>query len=314
MPDSTIAGSKESVLFGETMRFIKECLVCSGENFTTRMESTFSGTPIDAAQFFLANRRGVVHGQIQSCNHCGFVFTNPQFSSDEYDEIYKNAPGPSDSTVTLDEGDARRFRRLAKNVRSDVGRFGRFLDFGCGRGGFLLAMNDPMGIGFEVGEPAASSVGPSQVTTGKFLDVSGGPGFEKGSFDLITAFDVFEHLPNLDEYVEVLSGLLKPGGHLVITVPDVDSWNARLAGARWNMYLLEHLWYFNRETLKTFMKRAGFRETRHRILPYDAPLAHIVRRVAQTYGVSAPEFGPAISSVILPVPIGLMYGVFARER
>lgn len=294
------------------MRFIK-CLVCSGENFTTRMESAFSGTPADAAQFFLANRRGVVHGRIQRCNHCGFVFTNPQFSPDEYDEIYKNAPGPSGSNVTLDDGDARRFRRLARNVRGDVGKFGRFLDFGCGRGGFLLAMNDPAGVGFEVGEPAVFSVGPSHVTTGRFLDCAGGPGFEKGAFDLITAFDVFEHLPNLDEYVEVLGGILKPGGRLAITVPDVDSWNARLAGARWNMYLLEHLWYFSRETLRTFMKRTGFREVRHKRLPYDAPLAHIVRRVAQTYGVSVPELGPAMSRVVFAVPIGLMYGVFERE-
>jgi len=295
------------------MRSIKECMVCSGENFTTRMESTFSGAPIDAAQFFLANRRGVVHGRIQRCDDCGFVFTNPQFAPDEYDEIYKNAPGPSGSRITMDEGDARRFRRLANNVRSDVGGFGRFLDFGCGRGGFLLAMNDPMGVGFEVGEAAVLSVGPSRVTTGRFLDIAGGPGFESGSFDLITAFDVFEHLPNLDEYVEVLRGLLKPGGRLVITVPDVDSWNAKLAGARWNMYLLEHLWFFNRKTLQTFMKRASFREVKHRILPYDAPIAHIVRRVAQTYGVSVPELGRTISKVVFPVPIGLMYCVFERE-
>jgi SAM-dependent methyltransferase len=276
------------------------------------MESTFSGAPLDAAPFFLANRQGVVHGQIQRCPGCGFVFTNPQFFPEEYNEIYKNAPGPGESQITLDEGDTRRFNRLARTVRNDVGNVGRFLDFGCGRGGFLLAMNDPAGVGFEVGAPAVFTVGPSQITTGNFLEVAGSTGFEKSSFDLITSFDVFEHLPDLDKYVDVLSSLLKPGGRLVITVPDVDSWNARLAGRRWNMYLLEHLWYFNKKTMQTFMKRAGFRETRHRVLPYDAPIAHITRRVAQTYGFPAPKFGRALSSLVLPVPIGLMYGVFER--
>jgi SAM-dependent methyltransferase len=294
------------------MGFIRECLVCSGQHFTTRMESTFSGTPIDAAQFFLANRRRVVHGRIQRCNHCGFTFTNPQFSSDEYDEIYKNAPGPSDSGITLDEGDARRFRRLAKNVRSDVGRFGRFLDFGCGRGGFLLAMNDPMGVGFEVGEPGTFSVGPCQVTTGRFFDVAGSPGFEEETFDLITSFYVFEHLPHLEKYVQALRGLLKPGGHMVIGLPDVGSWAAKLSGSRWNNYLLEHLWYFDKKTLRIFMERAGFNLTHHRTEPYDAPLAHIVRRVAQTYGFSTPRLGPTLSGVVFPVPIGLMYDVFER--
>jgi SAM-dependent methyltransferase len=296
------------------MRHLTECLVCSGTSFKTFMESTFSGAPLDAAPFFLANRHGVVRGKIQRCQTCGFIFTNPQFFPHEYDEIYKNAPTPGDSKVALEAGDSNRFSRLAKNVRSDIGEFGRFLDFGCGRGGFLLAMNDPAGVGFEVGAPAVFTVGPSQITTGNFLDVAGSAGFEKASFDLITAFDVFEHLPDLDKYVEVLSSLLKPGGRLVITVPDVDSWNARLSGSRWNMYLLEHLWYFNKKTMQTFMKRAGFHETRHRILPYDAPVAHIVRRVTQTYGLATPQFGSVLSSLILPVPIGLMYGVFELAR
>ena len=296
------------------MKLLSKCLVCSGNTFITSIESTFSGnTPGDAAQYFLANRLGVVHGRIQRCARCGFTFTNPQFSPEEYDEIYKNAPRPAQAKITMDEGDDRRFRRLAKNVRLDAGSFDRFLDFGCGRGGFLVVMNDPAGCGFEVGDPSVFSVGPCNVTTGRFFDIAGGVGFEYETFDLITAFDVFEHLPDLDKYVEVLRNLLKPGGRLVITIPDVSSWNARLAGGRWNMYLLEHLWYFNRGTLQTFMRQAGFRETKFRTLPYDAPLAHIVRRVAQTYGVSAPEFGPVISSIVFPVPIGLLYGVFERE-
>jgi SAM-dependent methyltransferase len=295
------------------MRYLRVCLVCSGERFTTRMNSTFSGSPQEAAQFFLAHRHGVVRGQIQRCNDCGFTFTNPQFFADDYNDIYKNAPKPSDSKITLHAGDKQRFRRLAKIVRRDVGQLGHFLDFGCARGDFLVAMDDPAGVGFEVGEPGTSWAGRSRITTGHFLDVIGSPGFEKGTFDLITSFDVFEHLPDLDQYVSGLRSLLKPGGHLVITVPDVGRWNAKLAGKRWNMYLLEHLWYFNKKVLGAFMKRAGFRETHHRALPYDAPVAHIVRRVAQTYGLLTHDFGPKISNIVLPVPIGLMYGAFTLE-
>lgn len=295
------------------MRYLTECLVCLGTSFTNCIESTFSGTPQEAARFFLAHRHAVVRGRIQRCNSCGFTFTNPQFFPHDYDEIYTHAPKPVDSKITLHAGDARRFRRLARVVRSDVGEVGRFLDFGCGRGGFLVAMDDSKGIGFELGERGIFSVGRSQIKTGHFLDMAGSPGFEKGGFDLITSFDVFEHLPDLDQYVRALSTLLKPGGHLVITVPDIGRWNAKLAGSRWNMYLLEHLWYFDKQTLRAFMKRAGFRETHHRVLPYDAPIAHIARRVAQTYRLPIPEFGPKLSSIVFPVPIGLMYGAFKFE-
>ncbi len=211
------------------------------------------------------------------------------------------------------EADTQRFRRLAKIVRDDVGKFDRFLDFGCGKGGFLLAMDDPAGVGFELGEAGALSIGPSQVKTGHFLELFGTEGFEKGSFDLITSFYVFEHLPDLDKYVEALSFLLKPRGHLVIGVPNAASWNARLSGGHWNNYLLEHLWYFDRKTLRGLMQRAGFHETRHQSVCYDAPLAHIVRRVTQTYGLPVPKLGPNLSGIIFPVPIGLMYGAFQFE-
>src|SRR5271154_1368338 len=112
------------------MRYLTVCIVCSGTSFATYMDSTFSGNPHEAARFFLAHRDGVVRGQIQRCQTCGFTFTNPQFSPDDYNEIYKNAPKPKDSKITLHVGDTRRFRRLARIVRMDVGEFGRFLDFG----------------------------------------------------------------------------------------------------------------------------------------------------------------------------------------
>ena len=133
------------------MKYLAKCLVCSGTSFKTHLEATFKGGPQDAAPYFLANRIGVVRGQIQRCESCGFTFTNPQFSAAEYDEIYPNAPRPDESKITLHAGDARRFGRLAKFVRNDAGKFDRFLDFGCGRGGFLAAMDEPSGVGFEVG-------------------------------------------------------------------------------------------------------------------------------------------------------------------
>jgi SAM-dependent methyltransferase len=314
MLEAAGSGVGPSIYLGADMRFLAGCPVCSGTDFETYAESTFTGDPQNAAQYFLANRHAVVHGKIVKCKACGFKFTNPQFEADEYDEIYKAAPGPDGSHIQMEQAESHRFGRLKRYVRDDVSGRGRFLDFGCGRGGFLAAMNDPLGTGFEVGEPSTFMVGPSQVSTGKFFDVAGRPPFEKGAFDFITSFDVFEHLPNLDEYVEALGSLLAPNGRLVITVPDAASWSARLSGRRWNMYLLEHLWFFDEKTLKIFMEHAGFHQIRHRKLPYDAPLAHIVRRAGQTYAWFPPALGKALPDIVLPVPIGLMYSVFQKGR
>jgi SAM-dependent methyltransferase len=297
---------------GTPMRELTECLVCKGNKFSEYAQSTFSGSVHDASQYFLANRRGVVHGRIVECRDCGFKFTNPQFNARDYDDIYKDAP--RDSTISMETADARRFRRLAKYVRQDVDNRHRFLDFGCGRGGFLEAMNDPAGNGFEVGVPSKFMAGASTVTTGRFFDVVGREPFIDGAFDFITAFDVFEHLPDLAEYVDALSRLLTPKGRLIVTVPDGASWNAKLSGRRWNMYLLEHLWYFHQKTLNTFMNGAGFRQISHRSVPYDASLAHLARRVGQTYAAFPPSLAKLLPEFVIPVPIGVMYSVFEKSK
>jgi SAM-dependent methyltransferase len=294
---------------GTAMRELTECLVCKGGRFSEYARSTFSGSVHDASKYFLANRRGVVHGGIVECRACGFKFTNPQFNARDYDDIYKDAPR---STISMETADARRFRRLAKYVRQDVGNRQRFLDFGCGRGGFLAAMNDPAGHGFEVGAPSKFMAGASTVTTGRFFDLVGPEPFTDEAFDFITAFDVFEHLPDLADYVDVLSRLLIPKGRLIVTVPDGSSWNARLSGRRWNMYLLEHLWYFDQKTLNTFMNGRGFRQISHRSVPYDASLAHLARRVGQTYGAFSPSLAKLLPEFVIPVPIGVMYSVFEK--
>lgn len=294
------------------MRHLTECLVCEGTELTEYAASTFVGDVDEAPQYFLANRKRVAHGRIVTCQTCGFRFTSPQFEADDYDEIYRTATGTESSAVPVDSADMRRFRRLARYVRQDVGSGGRFLDFGCGRGGFLAAMDDPTGLGFDVGAPGAHRVGSSTVITGKFFELLGREPFVDGAFDFITAFDVFEHLPDPGSYLQALTRLMAPGGRLVITVPDLGSRMAALAGRHWNMYLLEHLWYFNEKTFGAFIARAGFQQVRSRKVPYDASLAHIARRLAHTYAPAIGSFGRALPEIILPVPAGVMYGVFER--
>lgn len=294
------------------MQELSECLVCSNRNFKLYAESTFTGTVTEAPQFFLANRRGVVHGTIVQCELCGFRFTNPQFTPGQYDQIYSSVMQSSIVNKELLAASARRFRRLAKYVREDLAARDRFLDFGCGRGGFLVAMNNPAGLGFEVGEPGSFPAGPSKVVTGSFFDLLGHMPFEFGAFDFISAFEVFEHLAELDQYITALGRLLAPGGKLVVTVPDLGSWAASVAGARWNMYLLEHLWYFDRKTLAKLMSRLGFRETGHRKFPYDATLPHLLRRAGQTYNLRLDSASAFLPNVVLPIPAGMMYSVFEK--
>lgn len=288
------------------------CLVCGGDKRRALWPATFFGSAAEASRYFLAQRERVVHGLIVACEACGFVFTSPQFDPAEYREIYMAAPSDPKAATLLSVADTARFRKLAAFVRRHVPQDGAFLDFGCGRGLFLEAMADPRGIGFEVGAAGERRSQGYRVVTGDFLTSLDREPFTESAFSFITAFDVFEHLPDLDQYVRALRRLIRPGGSLIVTVPNIDSLVAKLSGERWNMILLEHLWYFSPRTLARFLEPLGFRLEVAKSMPYAAPLSHLLRRLGQTYRLSVPVLPAALSELVMPIPIGLMAAVLRR--
>jgi hypothetical protein len=78
--------------------------------------------------------------------------------------------------------------------------------------------------------------------------------------------------------------------------------------------LLEHLWYFSPKTLERLMARFGLELLAIRSVPYDAPILHLVTRLAQTFGMTGTFRGGPISRLILPIPAGIMLSVFRKDE
>lgn len=99
---------------------------------------------------------------------------------------------------------------------------GRILDVGCAFGGFLAAMPatwDRYGIdvstfAIEQGSPKHPKLHLASAT----LETNPFP----GPFDVVTSFDVIEHIPNLDSVAASIRSVLKPGGLFVFVVPTYD--------------------------------------------------------------------------------------------
>jgi SAM-dependent methyltransferase len=120
-----------------------------------------------------------------------------------------------------------------------------------------------MGAGWKVteAEPAevqarkarALLVGAGEVsaTTLEMCD------FAAQSFDAITLVGVLEHWPDSRGFLATGAALLKPGGWMFLTVPDLDRREARLLGSRWPLLLPGHLNYFNRNSLRLCGARVG---------------------------------------------------------
>ena len=62
------------------------------------------------------------------------------------------------------------------------------------------------------------------------------------------------------------------------------------------------------------MARHGFELLAMRSLPYDAPIAHIATRLAQTIGMTGTFRAGPISRLVLPTPAGIILGVFRKTN
>ena len=151
----------------------------------------------------------------------------------------------------------REFARSVDFVRRFIGS-GRLLDLGCAYGFFLKEARCHFEIfGIQLAEHAAASCREEG------LNVLSGMANEAnmeqiGEVDVITMFDVIEHLPQPGEVLALCYRYLKPGGIIVITTGDFASMMARWAGANWRLMTPpQHLWYFTKESLLVFSRQFG---------------------------------------------------------
>jgi SAM-dependent methyltransferase len=132
----------------------------------------------------------------------------------------------------------------------------RLLDIGCAHG-FMLDAARQRGwevVGIEI-SPAASTARARGFTVyDRPLEQVNLPG---GSFDVITAIDVIEHVPDVRRFTLELYRILKPGGVLLIVTPDVGSSTAKIMKNAWPHYKQEHLGYFTKGSLSMLLRRSG---------------------------------------------------------
>ena len=290
-------------------RHIARCPVCEGESFKPIRAATFSGHWRDAIPFFLTNRVKAVNGRILRCECCGFVLTSPQFAVEDYGRIYA-AVHQATAGQPPRPGATTRFAALAERVRRRETKPGHFLDFGCGRGEFLDCMTGFDGIGLEISAGEATRQGrilSCDILTAQVEELA------PASYDFIVAWDVLEHLSDPVAYLRRLNQLLKPGGRLYLTAPNQDSWVARLTGGRWNLLLLEHLWYFAPGTVTRFLKQCGFVTEEVSSIGFPVDLATLGLRIGQTYGAWFPPMPRWLGRIVVNLPIGLMF-VVARKQ
>jgi len=82
--------------------------------------------------------------------------------------------------------------------------------------------------------------------------------FPPESFNAVTSFQVFEHLPDPLENARILHGLLRKGGVILIEVPNFDTWSMKVLGPRHRHFVQDHVNFFSIDTLSRLLANVGF--------------------------------------------------------
>jgi len=258
------------------------------------------------------------HYAIVQCTRCGLVYASPRGGDDAIRQSYETVV----DELYLEERRGRvltferNFRPLLALV-SDVPR-PRLLDVGCYAGIFLeiAAQHGWEAWGVEPSLWAAEEARRRglQVLTGTLASVD----LPAHSFDVVTLWDVIEHLTDPRAELERINRLLKPGGLVCIHTIDIDSLLPRILGPHWPWLMEMHIYYFSRRTMARMLQATGFKvlrqvhQGRYVLLDYllaqlsavSPALSRLLRRGAQGLG---------IGQWPISVDLGDLFTTFARK-
>lgn len=267
------------------------------------------------------------------CSRCGLGWTSPQPDRDAcgryYPDPYHGQPGVARFPWYVERLQAWLYGRRAKEIESVAGgldaRCRAVLDIGCGRGHQLEAFRARgwAVMGTELSDQSARharEVLGIEVQTGApstWRDLA-------GRFDAVVLWHVLEHLQDPSGILREAHRLLRPGGILLVGVPNLNSFEARITTDRWfHLDLPRHLWHFTPASMQGLIKDSGFLEVRWNWFAPEFDLFSLIQSIENALGLprnllysvlrkpgarllpGRPGFGWVCLGLLLAVPLGV---------
>ena len=236
------------------MDTVASCPVCEGTNFQSLYTGRTTRKPTDPTEW-----------HVDLCADCSVSFINPRPTWHELEPYYtgdypayqgSHGAQGNDEQVVADARASGEFRHIPLPTGKSV------LDVGCG-GGFFLRICEKLGATVTGIEPSpiaaekAKSFGLN-VFQGTIDDFH-----TEERFDIITASQVLEHVPDPVSTLRHMKALLAPGGTIWIAVPNAGCRWAKSLGWKWDgADLPYHLLHFTPESLAKAAARSGLNVSR----------------------------------------------------
>jgi 2-polyprenyl-3-methyl-5-hydroxy-6-metoxy-1,4-benzoquinol methylase len=212
--------------------------------------------------------------EVVTCDDCGLVYVTPRLQGqallDVYDEGYWKSTDPKVRGYADYARESALYLKTFRKRMALVGRWlqprARVLDVGCAAGYFLRVLkehgHDVHGVELShaIAKEAVAALGADRVHIGTLDDAVAAMDYRPASFDLVTLWDVIEHVPDPQSVLRRLRELVRPDGRLLLETQNVASRWARWLGPRWHHYKHhEHLYHFTPATITRLLADCGFR-------------------------------------------------------
>jgi 2-polyprenyl-3-methyl-5-hydroxy-6-metoxy-1,4-benzoquinol methylase len=299
-----------------------DCPLCGSPDYIVLVPSKYHDDMVDAELrgLYSASSDHVLLDQIVRCRSCDLIYVNPRIDSKLIIEGYSGAADPGFVANNLER--ISTFRRVLIRICRRLGLtpspHHRILDVGCAGGAFPKAAAD---LGFQVTgvEPSAwlAEFGRQKYNIDVRQGVLQADMFPPASFDIVTMWDVVEHLTNPHEVLTIISALLREDGWLIVNYPDVGSLAARCLRSYWPFWLSVHLIYYTRTTIARQLERAGFDIVHAQPHWQRLKLSYVLFRASQYFSVFSSLKRVADRIGIGEVPVTYNMGqtlIVARKR
>ena len=236
----------------------RKCPNCGKDDFDVLLESNMKDSDFLEAVDTVYMIPGGQYGRHVKCRNCHLVYVNPSEKASKINGAYFRMRNGDVSIIrkarlTASESQVRLIKRY--------GNGGRLLDIGCGEGFFLSSASRAgyVSKGIEIAQGAA------EYARREFgLDVEAKPleqlQFPQDYFDVVTLWQVLEHVPYPLKVLKEVHRILKPRGLLAASAPDIEGMMARIFRRKWWSLRRVHINQFTAKTLTDMLYHAGFND------------------------------------------------------
>ncbi len=215
------------------------------------------------------------HFHFERCQ-CGTIYVNPRFDEGRLNDYYATRERRLNYNRVLSANNNEEFRieeifvPRVKYIRGVLENSGRsfepqtqLLDIGCASGQFLssfqsLNIDGPKLFGVEASGDLAL-IAQQRLPGAKIIGLPFRSGLiEAASMDIVTLWEVIEHIFDPHMFLKNVANVMKPGAHLFLSVPNIEGFDIQILWDTGNAFSPpSHLNYFNKSTINKLMERVG---------------------------------------------------------